>query len=85
MDIKVTRYLNQLILPVVQLYGFDPAGQAAVDARAVQTNKYSQFVGSPLWVCSKPKQQVTIWVRTSLLGNCTTSLKAWMYLNKQKE
>lgn len=43
-------YLHQLIFPEIQFYGFDPAGQAAVDARAGQTHKYPQFVGSPLWI-----------------------------------
>lgn len=42
-------YLHQVILPEVQPYGFDPAGQAAMDAGAVQTHKHTQLVGRPVW------------------------------------
>lgn len=42
-------YLHQLILPIVQFYGFDLTGQAAVDARAVQTHKHTELVGCPFW------------------------------------
>lgn len=43
-------YLHQLILPEVQFYGFDLTGQAAVDARAVQTHKHTKLVGCPFWL-----------------------------------
>ncbi len=42
-------YIHQLILPEVQLYRFDPTGEAAMDARAVQTHKHTQLVGRPVW------------------------------------
>lgn len=43
-------YLHEIIFPEVQPYGFDMAGQAAVDARTVETHKHTQFVGCPVWI-----------------------------------
>lgn len=55
------QYLHQLILPVVQLNGFDPTGQAAVDARAIQTHKHSQLVGRPVWICGDQKERLSFY------------------------
>lgn len=45
-------YLYKIILPEVKPKGFDPADlrKIAMDSRAIQTNEYSKFVRSPLWI-----------------------------------
>ena len=43
-------HLHQLVLPEVQPYGLDPAGEVAMDAGAVETHKHAQLVGGPVWI-----------------------------------
>lgn len=46
------QYLYKIVLPEVKPKGFDPADlrKIAMDSRAIQTNEYSKFVRSPLWI-----------------------------------
>lgn len=45
-------YLYEIVLPEVKPKGFDPADlrKIAMDSGAHQTNEYSKFVRSPLWI-----------------------------------
>lgn len=45
-------YLYKIILPEVEPKGFNSADvrKIAMDSRAMQTNEYSKFVWSPLWI-----------------------------------
>lgn len=46
------KYLYEIVLPEVKPKGFDPADlrKIAMDSGTHQTNEYSKFVRSPLWI-----------------------------------